>query len=187
MELRVRLHSAWLSHIAKFPVRAERLGFLHRARLPRRVTTHCQAVAGLSRRICRDLNKCGMQLDVDLVEAAGLFHDIAKGAVGHAEAGCRLLASNGYGKIAEIVRWHMDLKESPPSRITELEVVYLADKLMDGPWLVGLSIGRRRALERKGVSAEVSANIGRRFDDAQRILELIEHRLGENLMWVLHG
>jgi hypothetical protein len=144
-------------------------------------------VGRLSRRLCSALNERGLALDADLAEAAGLLHDVVEGLAAHADEGFRMLSWHGFDRIAGLVRWHIDLPDSPPSRLAEREIVYLIDKLVDGCRVVGLSTGRRRALRRKGRGAEVRANIGRRFDDALRIQELVESRLGGNLMETLHG
>jgi molybdenum cofactor cytidylyltransferase len=169
------------------PGRAECLRLLDGMRLPARVKRHCRAVARLSARICRALKRRGLELDPRLAEAGGLLHDLAKGNRGHAEAGYRLVVAAGYEAVAEIVRRHIDLNLTQPGRLTELEVVYLADKLLDGCRLVGLGARRRQALRRKGTSAKVRTNIERRFEDARRILASIEARLGRKLPRRWHG
>lgn len=67
-----------------------------------------------------------------------MLHDIAKGSPMHAELGASWLKSMGYDEISEIVEEHMEL-ETIPDKVTEKEVVYLADKMVKIDNLVSIN------------------------------------------------
>lgn len=105
------------------------LELLKQAGLSPRITQHCQAVARVAEKIACSLKEAGYQLDIDLIIAAALLHDIARGEREHAQAGAERLKQLGYLRVAEIVAHHMDLWPDQTG-INETTVVYLADKLV---------------------------------------------------------
>ncbi len=119
---------------------AEALLDLHHT--PREVRRHAQATARAARALGEALTRGGHALDLPLLEAAALLHDIAKGSRRHAEAGGSFLASWGFAAVGAVVACHMDLDAPAPSR--EAEVLYLADKMLDGETLCALEERRRR-------------------------------------------
>ncbi len=77
----------------------------------------------------------GVALDLHLLEAGALLHDIAKTATlgnggEHARLGARWLIDLGYPAVAEIVREHVWLSRDPagPWPLREVEIVNYADK-----------------------------------------------------------
>ncbi|WP_022667340.1 DVU_1551 family NTP transferase [Desulfospira joergensenii] len=68
-------------------------------------------------------------LDLNLIRAGALLHDIKKKEKDHARAGKRLLLSLGFPETAEIVGQHTDLEHPLPDWLTETQVVYFADKI----------------------------------------------------------
>lgn len=99
--------------------------------VPEDVRAHSFKVAMTAVVICDSLLKKGIALDRKTVIAASLLHDIAKGVKNHSKAGAAWLSDMGYGEIAGIVGSHMKL-ECIPGILTEKEVVYLADKMVQG-------------------------------------------------------
>lgn len=89
---------------------------------------HMTAVSDLSVRIGTALNQKGFILNIPLIEAAALLHDIEKGMPHHAEAGAKTLETLGLSELAPAVRAHMRLPDGFKPEITELTVVLLADK-----------------------------------------------------------
>jgi HD superfamily phosphohydrolase YqeK len=92
---------------------------------------HSLAVAGLAMAIGKAISTNGRSLDLALIEAAAILHDIRKGQPDHDHAGGDLLRSLGYPEIAAIVEIHTRLggrTPHPDEPITEAEVVYIADK-----------------------------------------------------------
>ena len=99
------------------------------------VKAHSDKVLMIAMRISNQLNKRGIKLDNKIIIASCLLHDIAKGRPNHAGVGAEWLKDMGYTKISPIVKEHMELENI--SRIPkEKEVVYLADKMVDGNKIV---------------------------------------------------
>jgi hypothetical protein len=106
-----------------------------------------------------ELNAAEQDLDLTLVEAGALLHDIARLEKKHAAAGARLLAELGYPALAPIVAAHMDLSGVDPNEISEALVVYLADKQVweDEPVTVEERFARRLAEITKPANRRSSA------------------------------
>lgn len=99
---------------------------------------HLAAVANLSVRIGTALNRKGFSLNLPLIEAASLLHDICKGRPHHERKGAETLEALGFAEIAPIVKAHMRLPDGLRTEISELTVVFLADKLLIGSEAVTL-------------------------------------------------
>jgi len=98
------------------------------------IIRHCIRVAEVALSISRELNRRGENLDLDVVEAGALLHDITKAesldsGEDHSLSAYRLLRTLGYVRVADIVRQHVFLlKESDSPWISEEEVVNYSDK-----------------------------------------------------------
>lgn len=97
------------------------------------IIEHCQRVASVAVYLARELISAGIFLNVPLVEAAGLLHDISKmeslrTGVDHAQAGEMLLEQLGYREVADIVGQHVRLRDPSVPFITEAAVVNYSDK-----------------------------------------------------------
>ncbi|TVM31370.1 DVU_1551 family NTP transferase [Oceanidesulfovibrio marinus] len=107
--------------------------------LPPQAVAHGKAVARVARLLAEGINKTHAQrhvLDLDLVTAAGLLHDIAKGEPHHETEGGHILRGLGLDAVAAVTEEHRDLTWKEDAPATEREVVYLADKLVRGPMLM---------------------------------------------------
>ena len=80
------------------------------ASAPEPVRRHCRAVAALATHLARQLKEAGERLDVDLVQAAALVHDIAKGRPDHAEAGAALVREFGFPAVADVAARHQTIE-----------------------------------------------------------------------------
>lgn len=99
--------------------------------MPDTVKAHSDKVLMVAMSISNRLNKRGIKLDNKIIIASCLLHDIAKGRPRHADVGADWLKDMGYTEICQIVKEHMELKNI--SKVPkEKEVVYLADKMVDG-------------------------------------------------------
>jgi HD superfamily phosphodiesterase len=84
--------------------------------------------------LSKELNKKGQTIDLSLVEAASLLHDLTKTEClqtkeDHAQTGSQLLKEMGYERIGDVVAQHIRLpKEGDPSSVSEEEIVNYADK-----------------------------------------------------------
>lgn len=105
---------------------------------------HSIEVARIALFLSMELNKRGQRIDLGLVEAASLLHDLSKTEClktkeDHAETGSRLLKVLGYERVGEVVAQHIQLsKGKDPSLVSEEEVVNYADKRIQHDQIVSL-------------------------------------------------
>jgi putative nucleotidyltransferase with HDIG domain len=155
------------------------------AQVPEAVWRHCRAVAAVAEALAAALNRAGAALDLDLARAAGLVHDIAKTQADHAAAGAAMLAALEYPRVAAAVAVHMDLDTAPDRPLDEAQLVFLADKLLEGERLEGLAARKARKLAKYGKDAPARAAITRRFETAGWIAAKVERITGRRLAEVL--
>jgi CTP:molybdopterin cytidylyltransferase MocA len=156
-------------------------------RVGEEIIRHGEAVARVATRLGRELNLAGDHLDISLLRAAGLLHDIAKGEPGHAAAGARILHEHGFGEVAGAVATHMELTIPDGEGISAGEVIYLADKLVQGECLLPLEERFRKKMERHAGAPGILDNISERLQTARKIQGRIESRLGRTLEVALSG
>ncbi|MGO4870204.1 MAG: DVU_1551 family NTP transferase [Roseiarcus sp.] len=137
------------------------------------IRRHCRAVAAFATRLAERLKAAGVPLDVDLVRAAALVHDIAKGKPRHAEAGAALLCECGFPNVANVVACHMAISFDG-EHIDEGAVVYLADKLVRGATRVSLEERFAQAFAHFASDPAALAGARQRYADAQAILCAVE-------------
>jgi putative nucleotidyltransferase with HDIG domain len=98
------------------------------------IVSHSLEVAKVALFISVELNKKGRTVDLGLVEAASLLHDLTKTEClktkeDHAQTASQQLKRMGYERVGEVVAQHIWLmKEGDPSCVSEEEIVNYADK-----------------------------------------------------------
>lgn len=108
------------------------------------IVDHSLVVARVALFLSVQLNRKGQKLNLPLVEAAALLHDLTKTEClrtkeDHALTGSRLLKEMGYTRIGEVVEEHIYLsRKMDPSRVSEEEVVNYADKRVRHDQIVSL-------------------------------------------------
>lgn len=138
---------------------------LTEAGTPEHIRAHCRAVAAKA----ADLTaKTEQTIDLDLLRAACLLHDMARAShKDHAAAAAEYLSRKGYLILAEIVGQHHDLT---PSASIEAQLLYLADKLIQGSQEVTLH-ERFSASREKCTTPEAIEIWERRYRDALEIAQ----------------
>lgn len=149
------------------------------------IRSHGRAVADLVALLANKLNRAGYSLDSTLLSAAGLLHDLARAETNHARAGARLLREAGFGAVADLVASHMDLEPGGEQEISPGELLYLADKLVQGEHLVTLAERFRSTLERHAHDPAITRNITGRLQAALIIQTRLEATLGCSMTEVL--
>jgi putative nucleotidyltransferase with HDIG domain len=144
------------------------------------IKDHSILVADLAIIIGRQLNKNGSELDLDLIEAAALLHDITKTksiktGENHCKSGGKLLRNLGYQRISEIVEQHV-LPDKIEGDVSEEEVVCYADKRILHDKIVSLDERFEYLLERYGKN-EKSVDL---INKTRLKLLIIEKRIIEN-------
>ena len=69
---------------------------------PDHVVAHCIAVANVGKKIGEALNKTGFSLDTQIIETAGLLHDMARTDDKHWEVSADFLKQLGFDQEADI-------------------------------------------------------------------------------------
>ena len=142
---------------------------------------HSAKVAELAVTIGSRLQASGQDVNVDIIRAAALLHDIAKGQRHHDMVGGKLLKDMGFEKVGNIVGVHSDLAGGNINFSLETKVVFLADKLVEGERFVSLEQRYSSAIHRFGLTSEAEEAILSRLEVAGIVKRDIEHLLGLTL------
>ncbi len=153
--------------------------------VPEPVQKHCRAVAAVAARLVEVLSQAGLDLDIDLVRAAALVHDIARVQADHAAAGAELLTGLGYPGLADIVRVHMDMAVDARRPPDEAGIVFLADKLVVGDCLADLQTRFDRKMAKYGTYPEAAEAIMKRRDAAIALQGAVERLTGKRMAAIL--
>ncbi|HMK95053.1 MAG TPA: HDIG domain-containing protein [Candidatus Limnocylindrales bacterium] len=93
------------------PSREQAIELLRKNNCPPRVVRHCEAVASLSLEIADRLRKKGLSVDLNLVEAGALLHDIGRSktnAVDHGLVGAQIAEQEGLPEpLVKIIKRHV--------------------------------------------------------------------------------
>lgn len=145
--------------------------------LPEGLKAHQSAVADMAVKIGTALNQRGYSLNLPLIEAAALLHDIEKGKPHHAAAGSKTLIRLGYAEIAPIVGTHMRLPEETLPELSEQTVVFLADKLTQSTKHVSVEERSATKLELFRGNPQALETVRKQQRVAQQLEELLKQVL----------
>ncbi len=141
------------------------------------VLLHSQKVTTLALDIYEKLKIKGVKLNVNLLMAGGLLHDIGKGKVNHAKVGSLWLKSMGYEKLSDIVSEHMELKKI--SKVpTEKEVIILSDKLVKEDKIVTIEKRFKNKQNLYDNNKNALITIKKRKNQAEAVYNLIFNKYG---------
>lgn len=146
---------------------------------------HCRKVAKLAVFLGKKLNEAGFPLDLELVEAAALLHDLAKGKPNHAVEGARILDEMGYPEIARIIGLHMDIRVEDEKPVGAAEILYLADKMTSRNRYVTLQERFQPRLNSSSSDPVILAAVITRLDNARKIQTRLEMLLKRPLPEIL--
>ena len=148
------------------PTREDCLRLMFRYGMLEHIMDHSIEVARVALVLSSELNRKGEKIDLALVEAAALLHDLTKTEclrtkADHALTGSRLLREIGYERVGQVIGEHIRISNKTDSfRISEEEVVNYADKRVRHDRIVSLE--------------ERFEDLKRRYGKGQRALELLE-------------
>ena len=163
----------------KHPSRDECLALLNKYHTPKHVVQHCIEVTKTATRIGKALNDKGFQLDLGLIEASGLIHDIARVEDKHWEVGAKIASDLGYFQEAEIIKVHMFYHSDPnKATIEEIDILCLSDKMVKEDKYVGLDSRMQYVLERFKGNYEALERINASIKDNKFLIERIENQIG---------
>lgn len=147
----------------------------------KRGVDHGLAVAKIACSIGRALNRNNSKLDIDRLYNSGLLHDIAKGETHHEERGAEMLKSLGLKRLAGIVGAHRDAVVPKSGKISEKELVCLADKLVRGTTRMPVQKRFEEKLSLYTEDADTCKAIKKRLANAKGLERLVVDALGRPL------
>jgi hypothetical protein len=142
---------------------------------PENVQQHCRKVAEVAASIGADLRERGITVEVGLIGAAALLHDVVRTKPRHAFEAGRLLRDFGFPEVADIVSCHMDLPDAGNSSL-EAKVVFLADKMVKDTTLVTIQQRYQMAMAKvtdEGVGAAIRMGEARALEVRREIEGLL--------------
>jgi len=157
----------------------------HHCAVSGEVAVHSRQVARVALTLSSHLERAGIVQDRELIRAAALLHDCCRSQPDHAAAGAGALQELGFGAVAGPVASHMDIDVLPDGAPTPGELLFLADKLVAGPRLVGLEERFAGKLDRFSDQPDILDAVKRRRKAAYQIRDKCEALLNRPLNEVL--
>lgn len=120
------------------------LGLLRRYETPDHIISHSRKVWDVGRFLGEALVRNHLPLDLDLLRASCLLHDVGKypcildGTRCHDVRGEQILEEEGYPAVARVVVQHVILRTDVNDGIKEEHVVYYADKRVVHDYIVSV-------------------------------------------------
>lgn len=149
------------------------------------VRCHCEKVADVAVAIGRRLQERGQEIDLEVVHAGALLHDMAEGMPDHEGQACRMLHDLGFGRIGDLVADHAGLRKLDSLTPVEEKIVYLADKYVEGDCLVS-GEERHGTQDCKGIMASgTKTTMAERKSRALFVKNGLEEILGSPLEQVI--
>jgi putative nucleotidyltransferase with HDIG domain len=165
------------------PVRTQCLALMERVEMPPHIRRHSMMVAEIALYLGRLLNKNSVRLDLDLLEAGALLHDIGKMrsiATGerHDTLGAKMLDQWGYQQLTPIVQEHASMDVARlHGPITESLVVNYADKRVKHDQIVTIQERFEDLIVRYGKTEQHRIRLREKLDEYL----MLEGRLFEHL------
>ncbi|MCG8530015.1 MAG: NTP transferase domain-containing protein [Desulfovibrionales bacterium] len=144
----------------------------NKEKLPPHIRNHSTAVTNIARIILERLPEQSPQF-TKTVLAGTMLHDIAKGSQKHALAGARVVTEFGFPALASCIATHSHLEVSKGA-VTEAELVFLADKFVEGTERCTLEKRYEDKMACFADSLDVVAIIRHKLQQAQAILRKVE-------------
>jgi molybdenum cofactor cytidylyltransferase len=142
---------------------------------------HCYKVSEVTVALAQALNAAGKNIDLALVRAAAILHDIAKGQPKHDIVGGYILKELGFGRTGDIIAVHSELSGGNVNLPLESKIVFLADKFVEGEKPVSIEERYAGVNRRHGLTPEIQAKVWERRDVALLVKKELEEILSRPL------
>jgi uncharacterized protein len=170
----------------RLPKREQAIGLLRQNHCAPNVISHCEAVAKLALEIVGKLEKKGLKIDRELVEAGALLHDLGRSksqGVDHVVVGAEIAeSSNLPDSVVRIIRRHVGggitAEEAKafgwpndvyvPDTLEE-KIVSYSDKLIDNSNRVSINVEIERLLMKH--KAEAAERVRKLHEEITGLLE----------------
>ena len=170
----------------RLPSREEAIRILRSVGCPRNVIRHCIRVADLALRIARACLETGLEVDLALVEAGALLHDVGRArarGIAHAFVGAEMARELGLDeRLVRLIARHTGGVEPgaaeemgwPPGEYgpetLEEKIVAYADKLVEGRRILPFDEALRKLEEELGPGHPAVRNLARIHEELAGIL-----------------
>lgn len=155
------------------------LALLEEYGTPPHVIRHCIGVADTALQLGKALNEKGYQLDLGLIQRAGLLHDIARVKKDHWIVGADLMIEKNLLKEAEIIREHMTYGTDPNTTdFKEIDIVCLSDRMVKEDKFVGFHVRMSSILEKFKGNELAEKRISARMAETELVIKNMESVLG---------
>lgn len=155
---------------------------------PKHVIAHCQAVCAVSTKLALKLNEVGYDIDIPLLRASALLHDIARVHEHHETVGAEYLRSIGYIEVANIVALHTKYaKFNKLNEIKEIDLLCIGDRTVKEDQYVGVD-ERMEYIRQKAIrlgKTQLTSGIEEGKAQLKKYISDIEEKIGitlDNLM-----
>lgn len=166
----------------KHPSREECFALLKEYNTPAHVIRHCVKVTETALKLGSALNEKGFDLDLGLIQGAGLIHDIARVEDKHWEIGAAIASELGYEQEASIIKVHMSYNCNPNEKeINETDIICLSDRMVKEDEYVGLETRMRYILDKFKGNQEATERISERIKDNKMMILRIEKIIGTSI------
>ncbi len=158
------------------------LGLLDKYDTPRHIISHSRTVWRVARVLGASLS-AGRSIDMDLLRAACLLHDIAKypcildGYRYHDRRGEEILCNEGLPSVGRIVVQHVHLHDPYAAQLREEHLVFYADKRVRHDEVVSIGERFRYLRETYGKTTEAIE----RLNEMKRRTLTVERRIFRDL------
>lgn len=163
------------------PTKEEALELLKNYKTPEHVINHCKSVSHVATLIAEELNQKGYNLDLDIITAAGLLHDIARVEENHQDVGAKLMKKLGYDNLADIIKVHMHYTANPEAIIDETSLVCLADKTIMEDKYVGIDTRMGAIIKKFSYIDGVEERMRKKLALNKAFIGKIENIIGKNI------
>lgn len=161
------------------PNRDTCLKLLKRYNTPPHVVRHCKAVTDVALQIAKALNSKGYDIDLKLLEAAALLHDIARVEKNHGLKGAIIAQKHGYKQVSNLIKCHMFYATDPiKEKINEQDILCLADRMVKEDQYVGIETRMRSVLDKYKGDPLIENRIRHRLEENQLLKKRIENIIG---------
>lgn len=167
------------------PGRKRCLELLTQEGVPPHIQEHSMRVAEVAMKLAEAINRLGGALDMELVEAGALLHDISKfhtieNGGNHCVIGGERARELGLDAIAPIIERHVDIGEwDPEGPVTEAELINYADKRVRHNEIVTLDERFEDLLERYGITGAAQERITAHWQTVKRLQDKVMSRVAE--------
>ncbi|MDR2131732.1 MAG: TIGR03960 family B12-binding radical SAM protein [Clostridiales Family XIII bacterium] len=164
------------------PTKEECISLLKSNGTPEHVIRHCLAVSDAADRMGAALIDAGFALNLDLIVAAALLHDMARVEERHALIGAELLRKLGFESVADLVSRHMDHRfPDAIEELTEIDVVCLGDRMIRENVCVGFKARMEDVIARFAHDSNAVSRIKASMEKSAAFIGALEAKMGRSL------